>query len=117
MTDPVHALMLAHDGPVPRHEYAAARYGHRAHERITVGGDMNMIAFNLKCAGVLLRKAVRDERAGVERAAETKARLLLLCRDTSARWRRYRVRYREIMAEIAAVNADVARGLFKQAAE
>lgn len=104
MSDRLRELELAHDGPIPRHEYFAARYGYRAHERLTVCGDMSIVSHNARCYAIALKKAIRDQRAG-RGDPGLKATLLLRCQQCVAQWRRYRRRYREIMLEIAAVQA------------
>lgn len=104
-------LHAAYDGPVSPAELAAAKYGPLALERISVAGDANWLAGTIRAYGVCLRHAVRHG------DLEAKARILLHCRDAVHRWRRYRDRLRALHKEIAALQRDMAQGLFKQAAE
>lgn len=105
----LHDLSLAHDGPIAPHEYMAARYGHHAHARITVGSDMavhHRIALGFtRC----IKKLGRNDPAF--------GRLLANARWHMAQWRKLRGKYREIMRESEWLNTDMERGLYRAAAE
>lgn len=111
MTQSLSDLSARYTGPIPKAERLAAKYGPMALQRISLGGDMNWIAGNLRAYAVCLKHAVRTG------DQEARAKLLLRCQEEHARWKKYRARYRAIMAEIRALERDRARGLYRSAAE
>ncbi len=107
--DALTELHLRYDSTPPRDEYLNARYGHRAHERIVIGGDLEAH-----------RMAARRWAHCMKRYGRSHAMFgqwLAHCRLEIGQWRKLRAKYRRLMREIAAFEADRARGLYRQAAE
>lgn len=96
--DELAALFREYDGPTPPRALLAARYGYRAHDRITTGADMAVHQAAAKGYARIIKKlGPHDEAYG---------RLLANTRFHVDQWRKLRAKYREIMREIEAVRAD-----------